>query len=184
MNEYNNDTSVNPALLWEMIKLKVREKSLSYAAYKNAAKRKREEILEREIASLEKQLDNVTNDSLLYHTVSERITSLRKELENIFEYRTKGAIIRSKSQWYNEGEINTSYFLNLEKRHCKQGTISQLKVNETDFVTTDKDILSECMAFYKNLYTSKSLDCLESSSFSEVNVISLTKEEQTICEGV
>ena len=184
VNEYKDDSSVNPALLWEMIKLKVREKSLSYAAYKNAAKKKREEILGREIASLEKQLDNVTNDSLLYHIVSERITSLRKELENIFEYRTKGAIIRSKSQWYNEGEKNSRYFLNLEKRHCKQGTISQLKVNETDFVTTDKDILSECMAFYKNLYTSKSSDCLESSSFSQVNIISLTKEERTICEGV
>ena len=40
------------------------------------------------------------------------------------------------------------------------------------------------MAFYTNLYTSKSSDCLESSSFSQVNIISLTKEEQTICEGV
>ena len=32
LNQYKDDTSVNPALLWEMIKLKVREKSISYAA--------------------------------------------------------------------------------------------------------------------------------------------------------
>jgi len=31
---YENDVSVNPALLWEMVKLKVREKSISYAASK------------------------------------------------------------------------------------------------------------------------------------------------------
>lgn len=109
--------------------------------------------------------------------------ALKKGLENIFEYRTKGAIIRSKSQWYNEGEKNSGYFLNLEKRHCKQGTISQLKINDTDFVTTDRDILSECTAFYKNLYTSKNPDSLQSTFLSEVNSTSLTNEEQTLCEG-
>ena len=54
VNQYKDNTSVSPALLWEMIKLKVREKSISYAAYKNVATKKREEMLEREIALLEK----------------------------------------------------------------------------------------------------------------------------------
>lgn len=183
VNQYKDDISVNPALLWEMIKLKVREKSISYAAYKNVTTRKREEMLEREIAFLEKHIDNSSNGNPSYHIVAERIFTLKKELENIFEYRTKGAIIRSKSQWYNEGERNSAYFLNLEKRHCKQGTISQLKINDTNFVTTDRDILSECTAFYKNLYTSKKPDSLQSTFFSEVNSTSLSNEEQILCEG-
>jgi len=57
VNQYKDDTSVNPALLREMIKLKVREKSISYAAFKNLTTRKHEEMLEREIALLEKHLD-------------------------------------------------------------------------------------------------------------------------------
>ena len=69
----------------------------------------------------------------------------------IIEHRKKGAIVRSKSQWYNEGENNNKYFLNLEKRHCKQGTITQLKVNSDDRVCSDKEILNECDAFYQNL---------------------------------
>ena len=73
-------------------------------------------------------------------------------------------------------------FINLEKRHCKQGTISQLKINDTDFVTTDSDILSECTAFYKNLYTSKKPDSLQSTFLSEVNSTSLSNEEQILCE--
>ena len=40
--EYENDVSVNPALLWEMVKLKVREKSISFAAYQKSATTKRE----------------------------------------------------------------------------------------------------------------------------------------------
>ena len=55
----------------------------------------------------------------------------------------------------HEGEKNTKYFLNLEKRHCKQTTITQLRVSEDDFISTDKEILLECKNFYKNLYTSK-----------------------------
>ena len=182
VNQYKDDTSVNPALLWKMIKLKVQEKSISYAAYKNLT-RKREEMLEREIALLEKDLDNLCNINPSYHIVAERIFTLKKELESISEYRTKGTIIRSKSQWYNEGKKNSAYFLNLEKRHCKQGAISQLKINDTEFVTTDRDILSECTTFYKNLYTSKKSDSLQSTLFSELSSASLTNEEQTLCEG-
>ena len=63
-----------------MIKLKVREKSMSYAAYKNVATEKREEI-----ALLEKHLDNVNDSNSSYHIVAERIFTLKKELENIIE---------------------------------------------------------------------------------------------------
>ena len=102
VNQYKDDTSVHPALLWEMIKLNVREKSVSYAAYNNVATKKREEMIECEIALLEKHLDNLNNSNSSYHIVAEKILTLKKELKNIIEYRTKGAIIRSKSQWYNE----------------------------------------------------------------------------------
>ena len=51
--EYENDVSVNPALLWEMVKLKVREKSISYAAYHQSVTTKRENELENTITILQ-----------------------------------------------------------------------------------------------------------------------------------
>ena len=78
VSQCKEDTSVNPVLLWEMIKLKVREKSISYAAYKNVALKKREEMLEREIGLLEKHLDNVNNSNASYHIVAERIFFLKE----------------------------------------------------------------------------------------------------------
>ena len=69
-----------------------------------------------------------------------------RELDTIMEYQPKGAILRSKSRWYNESEKNTKYFLNLEKRHCKQGTITQLKVKDKDLIQSDREILHECEA--------------------------------------
>ena len=40
LDEYKNDESVNPSLLWEMIKLKVRERSLRYSKSKTKQARK------------------------------------------------------------------------------------------------------------------------------------------------
>ena len=182
-DEYKEDDSVNPALLWEMIKLKVREKSVSYTASKKVATQKRENQVEREIAALEKILDTTDSTALLYHIAAEKIDILKGDLEKILEYRTKGAIIRSKSRWYNEGEKNSRYFLNLEKRHFKQGTISQIKINDDEFITTDKAILSECVSFYKNMYSSKKRDCNHSIFFPQANDTVLSSEEQSMCEG-
>ena len=71
--EYENDVSVNPALLWEMVKLKVREKSISYAAYQNSTTTKRENELENTITILQKQLDMANNNETENQSIIERI---------------------------------------------------------------------------------------------------------------
>ena len=65
--------------------------------------------------------------------------------KKIIEYETKGAILRSKWRWHNEGEKNTKYFLNLKKRHYKNSVITQFKVSDTDFITSDKELNFEWM---------------------------------------
>ena len=90
-----------------------------------------------------------------------------------------------KIRWYNEGEKNTKYFLNLEKRHCKQNTISQLKVNDNEFIYTDNEILNECESFYKNLYSSR-IECGDHLSHVfplQESPIRLNDVEQATCEG-
>ena len=84
-----------------------------------------------------------TNYKITFKTLNFNniLITLKEELEKIIEYRTKGAVLRSKSRWYNEEEKNTKYFLNLEKRHFKQGTISQLKLSDGFFVISGKDII-------------------------------------------
>ena len=108
----------------------------------------------------------------------------RLELEKIVESRTKGAILRSKTRWYNEGEKNTKYFLNLEKRHFKQGTISQVKINDHEFVTLDKEILTHST---KNLYSSSKSMTYEQNDttfFPERDHESIIQEQDlTVCEG-
>ena len=61
--------------------------------------------------------------------------------ESIIEYKTKGAIIRSRARWYNEGEKNNKYFLGLENHHCNKKKIMQIKAKDGANLSNDSDIL-------------------------------------------
>ena len=58
-----------------------------------------------------------------------------------------------------------------------------MKINDTEFVTSDVAILWECESLYKSLYTSKEDDGPQSLFFQQVNEILLGLEEQESCEG-
>ena len=108
--EYQYDDTVNRALLWEMMKLKIREQSIKYATAKKAKMSRREEELEEEINSLQNYIEsNQINPNDKTKTFG--ILEARKsELEKIIEYRTKGSILRSRCRWYNEGEKTRNTF--------------------------------------------------------------------------
>ena len=75
------------------------------------------------------------------------------------------------------------YFLNLEKRHCRQNTITQLKINDMDVIQSDKEILQECEDFYKNLYSSKMQVNNSSKDFFPQARQVLSNENLYFCKG-
>ena len=186
-DEYQNDKSVSASLLWEMIKLKVREQTLRYAKTKKTKMLREEEEVEKKINILQRQIDSVCNNANEKLAINIQLEQKTKELEKIIEYRTKGSILRAKCRWYNEGEKNSKYFLNLEKRHYKNGVISQLKLGDNEFASSDKEILSEWETFYRNIYSSRA-DCDDSRIndlfFGNTASKSLNLDEKEKCEGM
>jgi len=186
LDEYREVDSVSPTLLWEMVKLKVREKSLLYPKIKKKQTKEREIDLEQTIAKLEEEIDKRNLDDAQTSRIDEKIYKQKREFEKIIEERTKGTILRSKTKWYNEGEENTKYFLNLEKRHYKQIVISQIKISENQFVTSNEEIGNECVPFFKSLYESrcKADEVLDTFVFFDgENDTILTDHEREACEG-
>jgi len=63
-------------------------------------------------------------------------------------------------------------------------TISQLKINEHEFVTSDSKILTECESFYKELHTSNENAIPAESEFFQLdNDTILDINEAKGCEG-
>ena len=113
-------------------------------------------------------------------------STAKLELEKNHEYITDGTIMRSKSQWYEEGEKSTEYFLSLEKRNKVKSHIRKLCLNEENEETTDpKQILDELKQFYSGLYRKKSTKTEQERMLylEDINTPTLTEEKQKQCEG-
>ena len=90
---------------------------------------------------------------------------------------------RSKTAWYEEGEKNSNFFLNLEKRNKSKSTIHQICLKNEEITQDQKVIQQEIRTFYKDLYTSsETIDesCLNSfiSEFETPKISNLNKDKR------
>ena len=73
-------------------------------------------------------------------------------MEQLHDRITQGIIIRSKCQWYQDGEKSSKFFLNLEKIKAKRSTIKILKNIDGSEETDNKLILENIKRFYVELF--------------------------------
>jgi len=101
--------------------------------------------------------------------------------------KTKGAILRSKVRWHEEGERNTKYLYSLEKGHHDIKTVSKLKIGDDCCIEDHFEVLEEEKKFYESLYCSTNINpkiFKKSSFFNPENVSALSEEEKKSCELV
>ena len=67
----------------------------------------------------------------------------------------RGSIIRSRARWYEQGERNTKYFLNLETHNKKKSCVWRLLNSVGAEITDANNILEEVYNFYSDLYDEK-----------------------------
>ena len=108
-----------------MIKLKVRESSIFYGNEKAKSRQTDETKQYDTITYQEKKIDG-TMSPILKGELEQKLIEAKENLEKMYEYKNQGTILRSKTRWYNEGEKNSKYFFNLEKRHFKCKVITHL----------------------------------------------------------
>ena len=97
------------------MKFKVRETSIKYGKERAKAKHKEEKELEERVKHLQDEVDNSINDTKRRHLLTSR-NECKNKLQDFLHYRTQGLLLRCKAQYYEEGEKNTKYFFNSERR--------------------------------------------------------------------
>ena len=149
--EFNHQAE--PILLWETLKCQIRGFALRFASRKKKSKINIMQVLEKRINFLENVLkDNYSDETEL------QLMQVRDELNKYIEEKTKGAMIRSKCRWYEDGEKSTKYFLNLEKRNYNNKTLDRLMTENGTIVDNPHAILKEQKSFYQTLYTTRILE--------------------------
>ena len=170
----NIDDQGNALDTWESFKNQVKDFSVKYSKQKQNSFKKT-------ILSLEKEIEDI-NDSPSECFNMNRKRELEDRLSTLYDQKCKGAQVRSRSKWINEGEKNTKYFLNLEKRHQSSNVIKELKTQEGN-VNNDYEIIGEMCKFYETLYTSKDINDENIDIYLEnITVNIIEGKDKELCE--
>ena len=156
---------------------------MKYSKEKAHERKSRRSFLEKRVKTLELEITAESSEELLeeYHTK-------KNELESIYNFIAEGIILRSKVNWYDDGEKSSTYFLNLVKRNKAKSHIRKIVIDDSLHVneTTDPgEILSNLRNFYSSLYKRQSNktenECLE--YLENLNLTRLNDAEKAVCEG-
>ena len=155
-----------------MILLKIRGSCISYASFKQ----KEETRLENEIMSIIKYLEDNLNENNV-HPLEEK----RQELTKLRKKKVEGMIVRTGAKWIYEGEQNSKYFGNLEKRHFVQKAKCFIQKDDGDIIHDSNLISQEVKTFYENVYASPEKNIIH-CNIDNINAPNLSQEESDSLE--
>ena len=129
--------------MWDLGKKKIKTFAQSFACQYNAINRSK-------LKDIEEKIDLLKKANADYQ-------HLQKEYEDIFSNKSNGARVRSRLQWWEEGEKSSKYFFNLEKRNSKEKSWSKIFDKNGQSITGTQNIQKRQVEFYKDLYKSQNL---------------------------
>ena len=121
---------------------------MTFASKKAKERNKLQIELEEKLKSLETQL--ISDSSVLAD-----YNKCKSEWEEILKFKAEEIKFRSKAKWTEDGEKNTKFFLNLEKRNSDSTHIKKLIDKDNREITGLDNIIKEQEIFYNDLYRSK-----------------------------
>ena len=141
--ESDNELSNDPQIKWEFLKYQIRKFTIRFSKTRAKEERKQRDELETTLKSVEKNLSNGQNQCLY--------DKCKRDLEEIYDNIAERTRVRSRCQWYEEGEKSSKFFLNLEKFNGTRSQIRKIIVNDQEIVDPNK-ILNEIRIFYESLF--------------------------------
>lgn len=144
---------------WDWMKYKTRQESISYSKSKAKERREKLQTIENKLKICEEKIAESPTDENLVN-----LEAVKAEYEREYDYIIKGSIIRSRATWFEQGERNSKYFLNLENNNKKKSCIRKLLQANGKESTDPNVILNEIHTFYSDLYDEKSGRQIDSST--------------------
>ena len=139
----------------------------------------------KEINILDDKIALEKDKNILNNLIAER-SEFSIQQDKYYQNEAKGAQIRSRAKWLEQGEKNTKYFLNLENKHQSNNKINCITSNDGNKYYKSSDILKEGSKFYRTLYKERKVEGTSIDLF--LNNIDLkhklSHDESSLCEGL
>ena len=106
----------------------------------------------------------------------------QQELFEIKQKKVDGMIIRSRAKWIGDGEKNSKYFCNLEKRNLVQRSMCFMQKDNGKIMHDSKSINTDVKSFYEQ--PRSKADILDKGIDENLDHSTLTREERDSLEGL
>lgn len=163
---------------WEAGKSRIKGLTISYCVQRSRVNSQSRDLLSRLAQHLKTRLDDGLISCLgPYHSVLAQLSRLDADA-------AKGAQIRSRVRWVEEGEVSSAYFFRLEKKRSADRWVSALRESNGTIISDPSDLCSSFSSFYSLLFTASPTDSVAQDSLLNNLSSTLSFDQAKLCEGL
>ena len=156
---------------WGIAKSKIKALTISYSAQRSWASSQVWDLLTRLAQHLKEKIESGLVSCLeVYHSVLHQLTKLDLQV-------ARGAQVRSRVRWVEEGEASSEYFFRPEKKRLADCWISALRETDHSIISAPADLCRSFQTFYTELFSAAPIDLLAQESLLG-NVSSVLPSDQ------
>ena len=163
---------------WELGKHRIKDLTIGYCSKKAEESRAERALLSRLADHLKSHVDRGRLSCLGPYQ------STLAELAKFDLEAARGAQVRSRVRWVEEGEQSSAYFFRLEKKRSADRRISALKGSDGTVICDIDGLCGSISAFYSGLFSSASTDAAACESLLGNICSTLTPEQASSCDGL
>ena len=148
-NFHSVQFTIDDCLFYETLIMLIRGETVKYCKRKARKRRAKEKELTNNIHRAQEVFNTNKNE-----LNAQLINAAKEKLEVHRKPYIEGLIIRSRTQWHEEGEKSSKYFLSLEKRNIARKTIQYLQ-NDGKTIMKSAEILSVFTKTFQDKYSAR-----------------------------
>ena len=163
---------------WDQGKFYLRDITRSFSKAKAVRARSKKTLLNKQLRELQRLFE--AGD----HAAFSKLCAVQQELRGIALHEARGAQVRARCQWAEEGETSSSFFLNLASHHHAKASMPSIRDPDTGMVHHDPfEILGVWRRNYSSLFTAQQCDPATQDEMLQQLTRRLSPAERNGCEG-
>ena len=162
---------------WEAGKSEIKGLSIAFCSSRSSVSSVRRGILSKLASHLKEKVDGgMLSLFCVYQSVLCQLADLDKEI-------ARGAQVRARARWVEEGESSSAYFFRLEKKRGADRWISALRTADGTIVSSPVDLCQSFLSFYSSLFSAEPTDASVQATLLSNLSSSLSSSQAAVCEG-
>ena len=163
---------------WEEGKSRIKGLSIRYCCSRSSDVAVKRDLLARLSSHLKERVDGgQLSLAAIYQSVLQQLAELDVEV-------AKGAQVRARARWIEEGESSSAYFFRLERKRGADRWISAVRTADGSIVSSPDDLCLAFSSFYSSLFAASPTDPSSQECLLHNVVSALPADQSELCEGL